>query len=130
MNTNELFSKEINAALVTVGDKLVASVTEDTKKALNENANTMLAIIENMKVASDGLTNSVTDFTKKINDVFKASKTKLDSRVAQFNKSVQNMFNMDTKEKRIFYLGVFGGIATPVVLIVYQVAHIIAGFFN
>ena len=89
-----------------------------------------MAIIETMKIASDGLTDSVTNFTKKINDVFKASKTKLDSRVAHFNKSVQNMFNMDTKEKRIFYLGVFGGIATPTVFIVYQIANVIAGFFN
>ena len=83
-----------------------------------------------MKTATTELADSVTDFAKKINDELGKSKTKLDSRIAQFNKSIRNMFNMDTKEKRIFYLGVFGGIATPVVFVVYQIAHIIAGFFN
>jgi len=85
----------------------------------------MKSIIENMKIASDGLTNSVTDFTKKINDEFGKSKTKLDSRVARFNKSVQGMFNMDTKEKQLFYLGVFGGIATPIMLFAILLFHIV-----
>ena len=124
-NTSESFSQSINAALVTVGDKLVASVTEGTKKALNENADTMLAIIENTKIASNALTDSVTDFTKKINDIFKVSKTKLDGRVTRFNNSVQNMFNIDSKEKWLFYLGVFGGIATPIMLFAVMLFHII-----
>jgi len=124
---NESFSKSLNDALVTVGDKLVAHVKEDTKKALDDNADTMFAIIETMKIASNGLTDSVTDFTKKINDEFKTSKSKLDNRVARFNKSVQNMFNMDTKEKQLFYLGVFGGVATPIMLFAILLFHVVSG---
>ena len=87
----------------------------------------MLAIIENTKIASNALTDSVKDFTKKINDVFKTSKTKLDGRVARFNSSIQNMFNIDSKEKWLFYLGVFGGIATPIMLFAVLLFHIVSG---
>jgi len=110
-----------------VTDKLIAQVRTDTNVAFESNKETMLAIIETMKIASDGLTDSVTDFTKKINDELGKSKTKLDGRIARFNKSIQNLFNVDTKEKRFFYLGIFGGIATPIVLFCILLYHVLVG---
>ena len=107
-----------------MGDKLIAQVIGDTKAALDANTDTMLAIIETMKIASDGLTESIEDFTKNINDEFKKSKAILDNHVKRYNSSVEKLFMVDTKQKRFFYLGIFGGIATPFVLFVVMLFHV------
>ena len=120
---NEAFSKSLSDVLTHVSDKLIAHVREDTNAAFESNKETMLGIVQTMQITSDGLTDSVKDFTKNLDGEFKKSKSKLDNYVARFNKTMDNMFNMDTKEKRLFYLGIFGGIATPAILLLIQLAQ-------
>ena len=90
----------------------------------------MLAIVETMKIAFDGLTDSVKDFTKKINDEFGKLKPKLDNHVKRYNSPVRELFEVDTKRKRFFYLEIFGGIAKPIVLFLVLIFHVFVRQMN
>ena len=113
---NEVFSKSLNDVLATTNDKLIAQVKEDAKSALEANCDTMLSIIETMKVASDGVTDMVEDFNKNLNTAYKKSKTILNNRAKDYHSSMAKLFNVDGWRQVVFWLGIWGGIATPILL--------------
>jgi hypothetical protein len=115
---NQVFSRNLNGVLTTTTDKLIAQIIADTQIALEANAETMTAIIKAMETASAGVTDNVKAFNKNLNDTFKKSKTVLDSRAKAYHTSMQNLFKVDGWRQVFFWLGIGGGILTPIVLIV------------
>ena len=115
-NMNEVFSKSLNDALTVVSDKLIAQVKEDARAALEANCNTMSAIIETMKIASDGVNDMVEDFNKNLNATYKKSKSILDNRANGYHLSMAKLFKVDGWRQVVFWMGVWGGIATPILL--------------
>jgi len=115
---NQAFNQSLNAVLAQTEDSLIAQVAADTQIALAANTDAMNAIIKAMETASAGVTVSVKDFNKNLNDTFKKSKTILDSRAKAYHTAMQNLFKVDGWRQAVFWLGIAGGILTPIVLII------------
>ena len=115
---NQAFSRNLNGVLTTTTDKIITQVIVDTQIALEANAESMNAIIKAMETASAGVTVSIKDFNKNLNDTFKKSRIILDNRVKAYHTSMQNLFKVDGWRQVFFWLGICGGILTPIVLIV------------
>ena len=99
-------------------DKLIAQVSADTKTAFNSSYDTMNNIIKTMEIASNGVTDMVEDFNKNLNAAYKKSKTILDNRAKSYHSAMDNLFKVDGWRQIAFWLGICGGILTPIVLIV------------
>ena len=98
-------------------DSLITQVSADTKTALEANADTMLGIIETMKIAQKGVSDSVKDFTKNLNEIFKKSKTILDNRAKLYHSTMERLFKIDGWRQILFWVGLFASILTPIILI-------------
>ena len=99
-------------------DKLIAQVTADTQTALEANAEAMNAIIRAMKTASAGITNDIEKFNTNLTKKYEKSKTVLDNRTKAYHESMLNLFKVDGWRQVVFWLGICGGILTPIVLII------------
>jgi len=99
-------------------DKLIAQVSANAKTAFNANCDTMTNIIKTMETASAGVTGMVEDFNKNLTAAYKKSKTILDNRAKAYHSSMDNLFKVDGWRQVFFWLGICGGILTPIVLIV------------
>ena len=117
---NEVFSKNLNGVLTHMTDKMVAHVKADTQTALEANTAT---IIVNLTEASKGVTDMVEDFNKNLTTIYKKSKTILDSRVKGYHTSMANLFKLDGWRQVFFWLGMYGSIATPILLIILLVMN-------
>ena len=90
----------------------------DTQIALEANTEAMTVIIKEMKTVSAGVTVSVKDFNKNLTAAYKKSKTILDNRAKAYHSSMDNLFKVDGWRQVVFWLGICGGILTPIVLII------------
>ena len=115
---NQTFSRNLNGVLTTTKDSLIAQITADTQIALEANTETITAIIKAMETASAGFTDNIKAFNKNLNETFKKSKTILDNRAKSYHTSMQNLFKVDGWRQVVFWLGIAGGILTPIVLII------------
>ena len=113
---NQAFSRNLNAVLAQTRDSLIAQVAADTQIALEANAEAMNAIIKAMETASAGVTNDVEKFNANLIDKYKKSKTVLDNRAKAYHESMQTLFAVDGWRQVVFWLGIGGGILTPIVL--------------
>ena len=117
-NMNQAFSQSLKSVLTPMTDKLIAQVAADTQTALEANAEAMTVIIKTMESALAGVTISVKDFNKNLNDTFKKSKTILDSRAKAYYTAMQNLFKVDGWRQVFFWVGLTASILTPIVLII------------
>jgi hypothetical protein len=117
-NMNEAFNRNLKSVLTTMTDKIIAQVSVDAKSAFNANCDTMTNIIKTMEIASTGVTDMVEDFNKNLNAAYKKSKTILDNRAKGYHSAMDNLFKVDGWRQMFFWLGICGGILTPIVLIV------------
>ena len=115
---NESFSKNLNSALVHLADKIITHVSADAKTALEANNDMITSIISKMEEASKGVTGMVDDFNKNLNATYKKSKTILDNRVKGYHSSIANLFKLDGWRQVFFWLGMYGSIITPILLII------------
>ena len=115
---NEAFSQNLKSVLTTMTDKLIAQVSADAKTAFNANCDTMTNIIKTMETASAGVTGMVEDFNKNLNATYKKSKAILDNRAKAYHSAMDNLFKVDGWRQVVFWLGICGGILTPIVLII------------
>jgi len=99
-------------------DKMIAKVSADSKTALEANNATMTSIIDTMLEASKGVTTMVDDFNKNLNTTYKKSKTILDNRAKDYRSSVTKLFALDGWRQVFFWFGIYGSIATPIVLFI------------
>ena len=70
--------------------------------------------------ASAGVTAMVEDFNKNLHATYKKSKAVLDGRVKAYHTAMAYLFKVDGWRQVFFWLGIMGGIATPIVLMVLQ----------
>ena len=117
---NESFSKSLSDALTLTTDKLIAQVKADAQVALEANNETITNIVESMKTASAGVNTMVEDFNKNLHATYKKSKAVLDGRVKAYHTAMAHLFKVDGWRQVFFWLGILGGIATPIVLVVLQ----------
>ena len=117
-NMNQAFSRNLNGVLSTTRDSLISQVVADTQIALEANAETMNDIIKAMETTSTGVTVSVKDFNKNLNNTFRKSKTILDNRAKAYHSSMQNLFKVDGWRQTLFWVGLLASILTPIVLII------------
>ena len=140
-NQNQLFSKSLNEILIEVVDKLVEQVKNDTVTALNGNMSAMNnAVDENLTNMRSVVIEHIESIleahklmqecNKQVVDYDKSLKTKLDNSIKKYNTSITRLFQLNNKEKLYFRLGIFGGIATPVVLIVGWIGRGVINFFS
>ena len=115
---NEAFSQNLKSVLTTMTYKLIEQVSADAKTAFNANCDTMNNIIKTMETASAGVKVMVEDFNKNLNAAYKKSKTILDNRAKAYHSAMDNLFKVDGWRQVVFWLGICGGILTPIVLIV------------
>ena len=121
---NEAFNKNLNAVLTTTKDKLIAQVKADTDIVFQANYDTMLSIIKTMEITSNGFNDNAKLFSQKLNDDFKKSKGILDNRVKRYNSSMEQLFELDDKQKFFFWVGIVGSISTPMVSFIILLFHI------
>jgi len=140
-NQNQLFSKSLNEILIGVVDKLVEQVKNDTVTALNSNMSAMNSVVDenlaNMRSVVIEHIESILEAHKlmqecnqQVIDYDKSLKTKLDNSIKKYNTAITRLFQLNNKEKLYFRLGIFGGIATPVVLIVGWIGRGVINFFS
>ena len=115
---NESFSRNLSDVLTLTTDRLIAKVAADTQIALEANAEAMTAIIKAMETASAGVTDNVEKFNTNLTEKYKKSKTVLDNRSKAYHESMQHLFKVDGWRQVAFWLGIGGGILTPIVLII------------
>jgi hypothetical protein len=77
-----------------------------------------ITIIKAMETASAGVTDNVEKFNANLSDKYKKSKTVLDNRAKAYHESMQNLFKVDGWRQMFFWLGISGGILTPIILII------------
>jgi len=99
-------------------DKMIAKVSADSKTALEANNVTITSIIGTMQEASKGVMDMVDDFNKNLNATYKKSKTILDNRVKGYHTSMAQLFKLDGWRQAFFLLGMYGSIATPILLVI------------
>jgi len=97
---------------------MIVQVKADAQAALEANNATITNIISKMEEASKGVTDMVDDFNKNLNATYKKSKTILDNRAKEYRSSVAKLFALDGWRQAFFWLGIYGSIATPIVLFI------------
>jgi len=106
-------------------DKMIAQISADAKVALEANNATITSIIGKMDEASKGVTDMVDDFNKNLNTTYKKSKTILDNRVKVYHTSMANLFKLDGWRQVFFWLGMYGSIATSILLLTLLVLNLL-----
>jgi len=115
---NQAFSRSLNAVLAQTRDSLIDKIAADTQIALEANAEAMNAIIREMETASAEVTDNVEKFNANLTKRYEKSRTVLDNRAKAYHESMQTLFAVDGWRQVAFWLGIGGGILTPIVLII------------
>ena len=115
---NEAFSKSLSDVLTHVSDKLIAQAKEDFNTALSDNIKTVESILEVTKIASDGVSDRVNDFNKNLTLALKKPKITFDNHVKGYHAAMKKLFKVDGWRKKIFWVGLFSSILTPIVLLI------------
>jgi len=76
-----------------------------------------------MDEASRSVADMVDDFIKNLNATYKKSKTILDNRAKDYHLSMAKLFKLDGWRQVFFWLGMYGNIVTPIVLIILLVMN-------
>ena len=115
---NQSFSQNLNAALAHASDEIISRITADTSVAFDKNIEIMSDIIKTMELASQAITDSTTIFSNNLKTAQSKAKANLNKHTTDYKESINRLFKLDGWRYWLFWMGVMGGILTPVVLVV------------
>jgi len=72
----------------------------------------------------------VDDSSEKLGKYGELLQKRLDKSTKAYNSSVNELFKLNSKEKIFYALGVFGGIATPTILLARMIADALSDIFG
>jgi len=104
---------------------LVEQVKADTATALQEHMATLETAVINHVTAMQTAYDDLTTATKKVNGFDKKIQAALTSKIGAYNASIKNLFKVSGNEAKLFYIGLLGAVATPIILALRFVAQII-----
>ena len=79
---------------------------------------TVESILDVTKIASDGVTDRVNDFNKNLTLALKKPKITFDNHVKGYHAAMKKLFKVDGWRQVVFWMGLWGSIATPIVLFI------------
>jgi len=98
--------------------------------ALESHTKVIDGIINKYESTFEALADHVDDNSDKLKKYGEMLQSRLDKSAKSYNSSIENLFIVNSKQKLFFVLGIFGGIATPIVLLVREVANALSGIFG
>ena len=116
-STNQLFSQSLSDAVTETTDKIMDVMIAYVNEALQGHTKIIDGALEKYQSAFDVLADHVDDNTGKLKTYGENLQQRLDTSAENYNSSISELFMLNSREKKFFYAGIFGGIFTPVVLL-------------
>ena len=127
---NELFSKSLNDAVTKTADEIADLSTAYIDKSLEAHTQSIDAIINKYESAFIALATHVDDNTGKLSKYGEMLQSRLNKSIKAYNSSIKGLIALNSKEKKFFFLGILGGIATPTILLLRMLADALIGIFG
>jgi len=124
-NQNQLFSQSLNAALTTVVDKLSVQIKGDTDIALQAHMTAIDTAFIKYQRSIDSVSNQIDGTIDRLTKYDKTLKANLDKSVKSYRVSINRLFQLNDTREKIFWLGMLGGIATPIMLVLYAIVQVV-----
>ena len=125
-----MFSQSLDSAVQASVDKITDSIDVYADEQLTGHQNVIEGIIEKYNVAGDALMSNINENINRLDKYGQKFQAYIDKSVKKYESSVKDLFWLNDRRKKFFYAGVFGGIATPVVLIVGWIGRGVINFFS
>jgi len=120
---NQVFSQSLDSAVQAAVDKITDSIAVYADKQLTGHQSVIEGIIEKYDEATNNLIDSTNGNITGLNKFSQNLQTQIDKSLKKYNSSVKDLFWLDDKRKKFFYAGIFGGIATPAIFVIYAIAQ-------
>jgi len=124
-NQNQLFSQSLNAVLTTVVDKLSMQIKGDTEIALKSHMTAIDTAFIKYQRSMDSVSNQINDTVDRLIKYDKTLKSNLDKSVKSYRASINGLFQLNDTREKLFWFGMFGGIATPIMLVLYAIVQVV-----
>ena len=124
-NQNQLFSQSLNAALMTVVDKLSVQIKGDTDIALKSHMAAIDTAFKKYQRSMDSVSSNIDGTVDRLTKYDKTLKANLDKSVKSYRASINGLFQLNDTREKVFWLGMFGGIATSILLLLYAIVQFI-----
>ena len=118
-----MFSQSLSDAVTTTTDKITDVVIVYVDEALKGHTKIIDGTLEKYQSAFDALAGHIDDNTDKLKTYGEKIQLRLDKSTEAYDSSVNKLFMLNSREKKFFYAGVFGGIFTPIILLVIMLAY-------
>jgi len=86
---------------------------------VDDTLNEYQSAITKANKALNHIANGITTYDDKL-------KKELDKRIKTYNSSIRELFLLNSRERKLYYAGIIGGIATPVMLFLFMLIYAIS----
>ena len=86
---------------------------------IDDTLNEYQSAITKANKAFNHVANGITTYDNRL-------KKELDKRIKTYNSSIRELFLLNSRERKLYYAGIVGGIATPVMLFLIMLAYAVS----
>jgi len=108
-----------------VVDKLSVQIKRDTVVALKSHMAAIDNSFNKYQRSMDSVSSNIDDTVDRLTKYDKTLKANLDKNVKSYRASINGLFQLNDTREKIFWFGMFGGIATPIFLLLYAIVQFI-----
>jgi len=106
-----------------VVDKLSVQIKGDTDIALQSHMAAIDTAFKKYQRSMDSVTSNIDGAVDRLTKYDKTLKANLDKNVKSYRASINGLFQLNDTREKVFWLGMFGGIATPIMLMLYAIVQ-------
>jgi len=108
-----------------VVDKLSVQIKGDTDVALKSHMAVIDTAFKKYQQSMDIVSNQIDSTIDRLTKYDKTLKANLDKSVKSYRVSISRLFQLNDTREKIFWLGMLGGIATPIMLVLYATVQVV-----
>jgi len=110
---------------MTVVDKLSVQIKGDTDIALKSHMAAIDTAFKKYQRSMDSVSSNIDGTVDRLTKYDKTLKANLDKSVKSYRASINGLFQLNDTREKVFWLGMFGGIATSILLLLYAIVQFI-----
>jgi len=108
-----------------VVDKLSVQIKGDTDIALQSHMTAIDTAFKKYQRSMDSVSSNIDGTVDRLTKYDKTLKANLDKSVKSYRVSISRLFQLNDTREKLFWLGMFGGIATPIMLVLYAIVQVV-----